>query len=33
MAAATAAAKKDVEEFTFQWEGVDRANKIGRAHV
>src|SRR6476660_4168217 len=33
MATATAAARRDVKEFTFIWEGVDRSNRQIRGEV
>jgi type IV pilus assembly protein PilC len=33
MATATAAARRDVKEYTFLWEGVDRSNRQVRGEV
>lgn len=33
MATATAAAKKDIKEFTFSWTGTDKADKTMRGEM
>jgi len=33
MATATATQRRDVKEFTFLWEGVDRSNRQVRGEV